>query len=44
MNSNGSWDSVWEKIFQEQEWGKYPGESLIQFIARNFYKMDRKNI
>jgi len=44
MNSNVSWDSVWEKVFQEQEWGKYPGESLIQFMARNFYKKIRKNI
>jgi SAM-dependent methyltransferase len=39
-----SWDPVWEKIFQNQEWGKYPGENLIQFIARNFYKKERKNI
>lgn len=31
------WDSVWEKIFQESEWGKYPAESLIRFIANNFY-------
>ena len=39
-----SWDSVWDKVFQEQEWGKYPGESLIRFVARNFYNKDRKNI
>lgn len=38
------WDSTWEKVFQEQEWGKYPGESLIQFIARNYYKKDRKRV
>jgi len=31
------WDNVWEKIFQESEWGKYPAESLIRFIANNFY-------
>src|SRR5208337_3473027 len=37
-----SWDSVWEEVFQGQEWGKYPAESLIQFIARNFYKRERK--
>ncbi len=36
-----TWDTVWEKIFQSQEWGKYPAESLIQFVARNFYKRDR---
>lgn len=39
-----SWDSTWEKVFQSQEWGKYPSESLIQFIARNFYKKDKSNI
>lgn len=39
-----SWDPVWEKVFQEKEWGKYPGESLIRFVARNFYQGDRKNI
>lgn len=32
------WDSVWEKIFASQSWGKYPGEELIRFVARNFYK------
>ena len=32
------WDNAWEKVFRENEWGKYPGESLIRFIARNFYK------
>src|SRR5271169_5666380 len=39
-----SWDPVWEKVFQEREWGKYPAESLIRFIARNYYRKDRKNI
>jgi len=44
MNSTHSWDPAWEKVFQEQEWGKYPGESLIQFIAGNFYKKNRSNV
>lgn len=40
-----SWDSVWEKVFQEQEWGKYPPEELIRFIAWNFYGVkDRKSV
>lgn len=38
-----SWDAVWEKVFQEQEWGKYPGEDLIRFIARNFYSTPNRN-
>lgn len=32
-----SWDPVWEKVFSSQAWGKYPGEDLIRFVARNFY-------
>ncbi|MBG9940493.1 class I SAM-dependent methyltransferase [Brevibacillus formosus] len=32
-----SWDPVWEEVFRQQAWGKYPGEDLIRFIARNFY-------
>lgn len=40
-----SWDPVWEDIFSQQEWGKYPSEDLIRFVARNFYKVPvRKDI
>lgn len=36
---------VWEKIFQENEWGKYPPVPLIRFIAKNFYKAaDKKAV
>jgi ubiquinone/menaquinone biosynthesis C-methylase UbiE len=34
---------IWEPMFQG-EFGKYPGENLIIFIAKNFYKLDRKTI
>jgi len=34
----GSWDKIWEKVFRTQEWGKYPPEELIRFVAKNFYK------
>jgi len=43
-NKTGSWDPTWETVFLKQEWGKYPGESLIQFIARNFYNKERSKI
>lgn len=40
-----AWDTVWERIFSSQSWGKYPGEDLIRFIARNFYQVqERKQI
>lgn len=38
------WDNRWEHIYTTQEWGKYPGESLIRFVARNFYARDRKTV
>lgn len=43
-NSQGSWDPIWEKIFTDQEWGKYPAEDLIRFVARNFYKKNRAEV
>src|SRR5947209_316409 len=40
-----SWDPMWEEIFRTREWGKYPPEELIRFIARNYYSAtDRKQI
>jgi len=32
-----SWDPVWESVFRAQEWGKYPPEHAIRFVARNWY-------
>lgn len=39
-----SWDPVWEDVYKTREWGKYPGESLIQFIANNFYNKNRSKV
>ena len=39
-----SFSKEWEEIHRNQEWGKYPSEQLVRFIARNFYNKDRKNI
>lgn len=40
-----AWDLIWEEVFQTQEWGKYPSEDLIRFIARNYYaKSNRKEV
>lgn len=39
------WDKGWDKIFEENEWGKYPCEELVRFIARNFYNVvDRSDV
>ena len=37
MNQKGSWDSAWEKVYRGQEWGRYPPEEVVRFIARNYY-------
>lgn len=34
-----SWDSEWEHIYMSQEWGKYPPEELIRFVAQNYYNV-----
>lgn len=39
-----SWDTTWESIFSAVEWGKYPSEDVIRFVARNYYSRDRKQV
>ena len=39
-----SLDKTWEHVFRNNEWGKYPDESFIRFVARNFYKTERATI
>ncbi|WP_343353558.1 class I SAM-dependent methyltransferase [Helicobacter mastomyrinus] len=37
--------TLWEEMFKNKEWGKYPSEPLIRFIAKHFYKVpNRKDI
>ena len=37
MAASTSWDPVWDKVFRSQEWGKYPPEYVVRFVARNWY-------
>ena len=40
-----AFDEIWEKIFKNQNWGKYPSEEIIRFIASKFNSIsDRSNI
>jgi SAM-dependent methyltransferase len=40
-----SWDTAWEEIFSAREWGRYPPEELIRFVARHFFQVqDRKQV
>ncbi len=39
------WDKVWDDIFTSHEWGKYPCEQVVRFMARNYYDcVDRKDV
>ncbi len=39
------WDPTWEQIFRSQDWGRYPPEELIRFVARNYFSApDRSEI
>lgn len=40
--SEKSWDPIWEEIFKQQEWGKYPYVEIVRFVARNFYKFENR--
>ncbi|MCL2658895.1 MAG: class I SAM-dependent methyltransferase [Acidobacteriaceae bacterium] len=33
----GTWDPIWEKVFRNKKWGKYPPEHIVRFIAQSFY-------
>jgi ubiquinone/menaquinone biosynthesis C-methylase UbiE len=35
-------DAIWENLFRSQEWGKYPPESVVRFVARNFYSAPKR--
>lgn len=38
-----TFDQSWEEIHSKEDWGKYPSEDVIRFVARNLYKLDREN-
>lgn len=38
-----SWDPVWEEIFRSREWGKYPPEELVRFVARRYYSVPNRS-
>ena len=37
-----TWDPIWERVFANQEWGRYPAEDLIRFVARNLYDVPNR--
>lgn len=39
-----TFDNEWEKVHSERDWGKYPPEEIIRFVARNYFKLNRNNV
>jgi ubiquinone/menaquinone biosynthesis C-methylase UbiE len=40
-----SFDPIWEQIHSTHEWGKYPPEHVIRWVARTWYKVpDRRQV
>ncbi|MTK11388.1 MAG: class I SAM-dependent methyltransferase [Clostridiaceae bacterium] len=37
-----TFDDMWEQVHKEVEWGKYPSEEVIRFVARNYYKFNNR--
>jgi len=35
---------VWETVFKQCEWGKYPPEDLIRFVSSHFYQIQNRGI
>jgi SAM-dependent methyltransferase len=38
-----AWNSGWDEIFRRHEWGRYPPEELIRFIAEHFYAAEPRS-
>ena len=36
-------DPAWEQIFSSREWGKYPPEHVVRFVARTFYRAPKRS-
>ena len=32
-----TWDAVWEDIYRSREWGRYPPEELVRYLACTYY-------
>ena len=39
-----TFDEIWEDIHKNKEWGRYPSEEVIRFVARNYYNQDRDKV
>lgn len=44
MEQKKSFNEEWEYVHSTQEWGMYPAEHVIRFVARNYYKEERDKV
>lgn len=42
--NNVSMSHEWNRIHEGKEWGRYPSEPVIRFVARNYYKAERDKV
>ena len=40
----GTIDKAWEEIHSSRDWGQYPSEHVIRFVARNYYNKKRDEV
>ena len=38
-----TFDNQWEIVHSTREWGRYPSEEVVRFVARNYFKREREN-
>jgi len=39
-----TWDQAWETLFRSRDWGRYPPEELIRFVARHYYSSPDRTV
>ncbi len=39
-----TFDKQWIQVHNTREWGRYPAEELVRFMARNYYSGDRSKV
>lgn len=37
-----TFDPIWDKIHKQREWGRYPKEELVRWVARNYYAVKNR--
>lgn len=38
-----AWNPGWDTAFATREWGRYPPEPIVRFVARNYYRVTNRS-